>query len=396
MAAQCRARMRRAGQHSAKRGVAPTRSEDPPTPRRGSMSEQEPIKSAFHDVIASQGGSHVEDGGWMWADGFGDVQMEYAAVRDDVGVWDVSPLNKWDFRGPDALRAAQYLFSNDAVGLDPGQARYGAFLDDGGLMVDDGTVFNTGRDGHCWVMTNGKDHDGYFGAMLGRFDVESEWISPKMPHLGVIGPRSRELVQKLSDADVSQLRYFRFIPDPVEVAGVTVYLSRTGYGGELGYELFLTDPADATELWNAVVGAGATPFGAEAIEILRIEAGLIVTDYDYEAHQRTPFDFNLDRLVRFDAGEFQGKEALAALASNPPNRFVTLKVGGDTLPEYGAAVTRDGGDVGVLTSPTDSPGFGKIGLTVLRTDQAQLGNTVQVAVGDGTADATVDVLPIYD
>ena len=361
------------------------------------MSEQEPIKSAFHDVIASQGGSHVEDGGWMWAEGFGDVRKEYAAVRDDVGVWDVSPLNKWDFRGPDALRAAQYLFSNDAVGLAPGQARYGAFLDDEGLMVDDGTVFNTGRDGHCWVMTNGKDHDGYFGAMLGRFDVETEWIAPKMPHLGVIGPRSRELVQKLSDADVSQLRYFRFIPDPVEVAGVTVYLSRTGYGGELGYELFLTDPTDATELWNAVVGAGATPFGAEAIEILRIEAGLIVTDYDYEAHQRTPFDFNLDRFVALDKDvEFAGKERLREIAANPPNRLVTLKVEGETLPEYGATVTKDGDEVGVLTSPTDSPRYGKIGIAVVRSGHSAPEGQLEVAAGEGTAPATVDVLPIYD
>jgi aminomethyltransferase len=142
-------------------------------------------------------------------------------------------------------------------------------------MVDDGTVFNTGG-GHCWVMTNGKDHDAYFGEALKDFDVEFEWIAPRMPHLGVIGPRSREVVQKLTDADVGALRYFRFLTDPVKVAGVEVFLSRTGFGGELGFELFLTDPANAEELWNAIVGAGVTPFGAEAIEPARIEAGLIV------------------------------------------------------------------------------------------------------------------------
>jgi aminomethyltransferase len=355
----------------------------------------EPIRTAFHEVTASQGGTHVEDGGWMWLEGFGDAAKEHAAIRNDVAVWDVSPLNKWDIRGPDALAAAQRVFSNDAVGLEVGQARYGAFLDAEGLMVDDGTVFNTGG-GHCWVMTNGKDHQEYLGEAFGGFDVEFEWIAPRMPHLGVIGPRSREVVQKLTDADVGALRYFRFYPDPVTVGGVEVYLSRTGFGGEMGFELFLTEAGDAAEIWNAVVGAGATPFGAEAVEIARVEAGLIVTDYDYEAHQRTPFDFNLDRFVRLDAGEFQGKDTLRGVASNPPNRFVTLTVEGETLPEYGAAVTKDAEGVGVLTSPTDSPAFGKIGLTVLRTNQAQVGNTVQVAVGDGTADATVHVLPIYD
>jgi glycine cleavage system T protein (aminomethyltransferase) len=361
------------------------------------MTEEEALRTAFHDVTRAAGGTHVADGGWLWVESFGDTQKEYSAVRDDVAVWDVSPLNKWDFRGPDALRAAQHVFSNDALGLEVGQARYGAFLDDEGLMVDDGTVFNTGRKDHCWVMTNGKDLQGYFAEMLKGYDVEVEWIAPRMPHLGVVGPRSREVVQKLTDADVGALRYFRFYPEPVRVGGVPVYLSRTGYGGELGYELFLTDPTDAPELWNAVVGAGVTPFGVEAIEILRIEAGLIVTDYDYEAHQRSPYDFNLDRFVALDGDlEFAGKEKLRAVAADPPNRLVTLKIEGDTLPEYSAEVTKDGEAIGVLTSPTDSPRYGKIGMAVLRSGHATTGTTVEVEIGEGTTPATVDVLPIYD
>ncbi|HEX9124053.1 MAG TPA: aminomethyltransferase family protein [Actinomycetota bacterium] len=361
------------------------------------MSDEEAIRTAFHEVTSAQGGTHVADGGWMWLEGFGDLRREYDAVRDGAAVWDVSPLNKWDFRGPDALRAAQHLFSNDAMSLEVGQARYGAFLDEDGLMVDDGTVFNTAREDHCWVMTNGKDHQDYFGEALRGFDVEFEWIAPRMPHLGVIGPRSRDVVRSLTDADVGALKYFRFLPEPVPVGGVPVYLSRTGFGGELGYELFLTDPANAVDLWNAVVGAGATPFGVEAIEILRIEAGLIVTDYDYEAHRRTPYDFGLDRLVALEEPvEFSGKENLRKVAANPPNRFVTLRFEAGELPEYGAAVTKDGADAGTLTSPTDSPRFGKIGLAVVRSDLGAPGTTVEVALGGGTVPATVDVLPIYD
>jgi aminomethyltransferase len=246
-------------------------------------------------------------------------------------------------------------------------------------------------------MTNGKDHNEYFQEALEGLEVEFEWIAPRMPHLGVLGPRSRDVVQELTETDISDLRYFRFIPQPVQVGGVPVYLSRTGFGGELGFELFLTDPANAADLWNAVVGAGVTPFGVEAIEILRIEAGLIVTDYDYEAHQRTPYDFNLDRLVALDAGVgFLGIDHLRAVAGDPPNRFVTVKVQGDTLPEYGAAVTKDGEEIGVLTSPTDSPRFGKIGMAILRSGHAAPGTEVEVAVGDATAPGTVDVLPLYD
>jgi aminomethyltransferase len=361
------------------------------------VTENEAMTTAFHEVTAAQGGQHAEDGGWMWLEGFGDVAAEYAAIREDVAVWDVSPLNKWEFRGPDALRGAQRAFSNDALGLEVGQVRYGAFLDADGLMVDDGTVFNTALDDHCWVMTNGRDHEEYFGELLEGLDAQAEWIAPSMPHLGVIGPRSREVVQGLTDEDLGALRYFRFVPRPVQVAGVDVHLSRTGYGGELGYELFLVDPADAETLWNAVVGAGVTPVGSEAIDVARVEAGLIVTDYDYEPHQRSPFDFNLDRMVRLDRGlGFAGEDALRAVAEEKPNRFVTLRYEADELPEYGAPVTKDGEGVGVLTSPTDSPRFGTIGLAVIASEQAKVGAVLDVAVGDGTVPATVDVLPIYD
>jgi aminomethyltransferase len=163
----------------------------------------------------------------------------------------------------------------------------------------------------------------------------------------------------------------------------------------MGFELFLTHPEDAATLWEAVTGAGATPFGVDAIEILRIEAGLIVTDYDYEAHQRTPYDFNLDKMVALERPGL-GKDELREIAANPPNRLVTLKVDGDSLPEYGATVAKGGDEIGVLTSPTDSPRFGKIGLAILSSAQATVGNELEVAVGDGTTSAIVDVLPIYD
>ena len=102
-------------------------------------------------------------------------------------------------------------------------------------------------------------------------------------------------------------------------------------------------------------------------------------------------------MVRLDRGlGFAGEDALRAVAADPPNRFVTLRYEADELPEYGAAVTKDGEEVGVLTSPTDSPRFGKIGLAVIESAQANVGNTLDVAVGDGTVSATVDVLPIYD
>lgn len=359
------------------------------------MAKAEPIRSAFYDVQAAMGATFMEEGGWYWTASFGDAEREYRAVRQGVGLWDVSPLNKWDWRGPDAVAAAQRVHTNHILGLEVGQVRYGAFVQDEGLMVDDGTVFKLADD-HCWVMTNGSGHAEYFADATRGFDVEIEYVAEQMPHLQVQGPGSRELLSGLTDADLAALRYYRFYPDQVKVGGIPVWLSRTGFSGELGYELFVR-PEFALDLWEKVQGAGATPYGVEVIEPLRIECGMIVLDYDYEAHRVTPFDVGLDRFVALDApGEFLGKSRLAEVAKSPRNRFKTLRLAGSELPEYGAEVTRDGEVVGTLTSPCRSPLFGVIGMAVLRPEVAEEGSTVDVALGEGRTPATVAHLPLYD
>jgi aminomethyltransferase len=356
---------------------------------------QEAIRTAFHQVQEARGATFMEEGGWLWSVSFGDPDAEYRAVREGVGMWDVSPLNKWDVTGPDALEAAQRVHSNDILGMDVGQVRYGAFLDEDGLLVDDGTVFKHADD-HLWLMTNGMDRAEYLDEATKGLDVSVEYIAPELPNMQIQGPRSRELMRTLTDADVDRLPYFRFYPDPVQVGGVPVWLSRTGFSGELGFELFLR-PEHANDLWEAVEAAGATPYGVEVIEPLRIETGMVVTDYDYASHERTPYDLGMDRLVALDApGEFMGKDRLREVAADPPNRFKTLRIEGDTLPEYGAAVTRGGEDVGVLTSPAISPTFGNIGIAIVRTDVAVDGGRVEVALGDGSVEATVDQLAIHD
>jgi aminomethyltransferase len=353
------------------------------------------IKTAFHDIQQLRGATFMEDGGWLWTASFGDAEREYSAVRDDVGMWDVSPLNKWEFRGSDSLEAAQRVHSNDILGMDVGQVRYGAFLDEDGLLVDDGTVFKH-DDHHLWVMTNGADRAAYFADATKGLDVSIEYIAESLPNMQIQGPRSRELLRTLTEADVDSLPYFRFYPEQVKVAGVPVWLSRTGFSGELGFELFLR-PADADALWEAVEAAGATPYGVDVIEPLRVETGMIVTDYDYESHRRSPYDLGLDRVVALDTeGEFMGKEKLREIAAAPPNRFRTLRVEGDVLPPYGATLSAEGEEVGVLTSPAQSPRFGTLGIGIVRTDAATEGTRVEVALDGGTTWATVDVLAIYD
>jgi aminomethyltransferase len=263
------------------------------------------------------------------------------------------------------------------------------------MLVDDGTVFKHADD-HLWLMTNGMDRAEYFAEATKGLDVSVDYIAPELPNLQIQGPRARELMRTITDADVDTLRYFHFYPEPVRVGGVPVWLSRTGFSGELGFELFLR-PEHANDLWEAVETAGATPYGVEVIEPLRIETGMVVTDYDYHEHERTPYDLGMDRVVALEApGEFMGKDRLREVAADPPNRLKTLRVDGDTLPEYGAAVTEGGRDVGVLTSPAISPVFGNIAIAILRSDVAVDGNVVEVVVGDGSVAATVDQLAIHD
>jgi aminomethyltransferase len=354
-------------------------------------------ETAFHTITSTKAAGFMEEAGWLWVTNYGDVDAEYRAVREGVGMWDLSPLNKWEFRGLEALEAAQRVHTNDVLGMHDGQVRYGAFVDEDGLVVDDGTVFRHSAE-QLWVCTNGNEHADYFADATKGLEVEIAYIAPELPSMQIQGPQSRDLVRSIvSGADVDALRYFTFFPDPVTIGGAPVWLSRTGFSGELGYELFLR-PEHATAVWEVVEDAGATPYGVDIIEPVRVETGMVVTDYDYEPHRRTPYDLGLDRLVALDGdGAFMGKEQLRAVAGDPPNRFVTIRLEGTTLPEYGAAVTAGGEDAGVLTSPAVSPRLGALGLAILRTEMAAPGTSVEVAMPDGTSiGGTVDVLAVYD
>ena len=352
------------------------------------------IRTAFDRPQRELGGELVDWEGWYWPGTFGDPIAEHKAVREDVGVWDASPLRKWAFMGPDALAAADRIFTNDMLGLEVGQVRYAPFCDENGKMVGDGTVFNTADDS-CIVVTALDTDLDHFTSVVDGLKIEIEPRTRATPQLGINGPRARDLLQSLTERDVSDLRYFRFVPELVKVGGVPCWISRTGYSGELGYELFCS-PDGAEQLWTAVNGAGARPYGLTAVETIRIESGLIFIGYDYFQHETSPYDMGLDKMIRFDGPDFCGKDALKREAADPPNRFVTLVVEGP-VPEYGAAVTKDGAPAGTLTSPCESPTLGKvIGLAVVRSDLAAPGETVEVAVGDGNAPATVAPVPLYD
>ena len=328
------------------------------------MGATEITRTAFDRVQRDLGCEFMDWEGWYWPSHFGDPVAEHHAVRNDVGVWDASPLRKWGFSGADALAAADRVFTNDMLGLEIGQVRYAPFCDENGKMVGDGTVFKLDEE-NCIVVTALDSDLDHFNTVVAGLDVEITPMTEATPQVGINGPRSRELLQSICEADVSSLRYFRFWPEHVNVGGVPCRVSRTGYSGELGFELFCS-PDDAEQLWAAVVGCRRA-----ALRPRRRGDDPDRVGVDLHRLRLLPARDEPVRHVARQADpprrpDFTGKAALAAEAGDPPRRLVTLVLEGGDVPEYGAAVTKDGAPVGTLTSPCESPTLGKvIGMAVL-------------------------------
>jgi aminomethyltransferase len=368
------------------------------------VSTTELHRTAFDQVQRDAGASWTDWEGWAWAADFGDAIAEHNATRTACNLWDEAALRKWDMKGADALALADVLFTNDMAALEVGQVRYGALCDEEGLMVMDGTIFKLADD-HCFSITSYDSDLEHFRNVAGDrgLDVQVEDVTDAMPHLQVQGPLAREVLGPITEgADVATLRYFRFVPDGVTVGGVPVMLSRTGYSGELGFELYCA-PGDAAELWHAIIRAGEPhglrAIGLSAIETLRIESGLLFPDIDYFPHQTDPFEVRLDNVVKLDKpGDFVGKDALRKIAAEgTPRLLTTLRIDGDALPEYGAAVTLDGRDVGIVRSPCQSPTFDSvIAMAAIDRELNTSGQRVEVALGDATVGAAVAEFPLYD
>lgn len=351
-------------------------------------------RSPLHDAQVAAGAEFIWEDGFPWAMRVGDDPMaEYEAIRTATGLWDLYSTIKYEVRGPDAGRFIQRRFTNDLSKVESGRVRYGAFVNADGLMVDDGNVYKLADD-HYWVMINSTGLDDWFRESGADLDAAIEDATERMPMISVQGPTSRDVLASVTDADLGGLGWFRFWPEPVTVAGWQVRVLRTGFSGELGFEI-VADPGSVLDVWSALVEAGGKPFGLDAVDVARVEAGLVIIALDYMPGETSPFDVSLDRFVAAGS-ECVGAPALALLAGSPPRRFKTLRIEGGTAPEAGAVVTRDDERVGTVTSPTSSPRLGTIGLAILDSPAAADGTRVQVAVEGGAADAAVDVLSLYD
>jgi aminomethyltransferase len=355
------------------------------------MTEAEGIRSPLHDAQIAAGADIIWEDGWPWAMKVGDDAVaEYEAIRTSTGIWDLFSTSKYEILGPDAVQLVQRRFTNDLSQVPTGGVRYGAFVNADGSMIDDGNVYKH-SDEKVWAFINTADMEGWFRETADGLDATIEHRTAEWPMVSVQGPGSRDLLQGLTDAPLGDLRYFRFWPEPVKVAGVTATVLRTGFSGELGFELVTSDAESVQTLWQALNDAGAKPFGLDAVDIARVEAGLIIIALDYMPGEGSPYDVSLDRFIK-PGTSCVADEALAAIGKAPSKRLKTLKIEGDTVPEAGTAVSADGHEVGTLTSPVSSPRFGTIGLAVLSSGAAVDGSAVDV----GGVAAAVAPLSLYD
>ena len=246
-------------------------------------------------------------------------KFEYFAVRNSAGIFDSSPLYKYRIHGPDAERFLAGVLARDVRACPPGHAQYTVWCDDRGFVVEDGVVLRHGPDE--FVLTTAEPNLAYFADLIGREDVRIEEVSHDYGVIAVQGPRSRDLLARLIPA-VATIPYFGLASG--SIAGSPVTVSRTGYSGDLGYEVWV-ERADALRVWDAlwdsVAGHGVLPFGLAALYMLRIEAGLLLLDVDFSSSRfawtdedrSTPIELGLGWMFRDLASDdraFIGRRAI--------------------------------------------------------------------------------------
>ena len=329
----------------------------------------------------------------------GDIEAEYTALRTAAAAMEFSMLYRWDVSGPGALEAVNSLFSRDLRRLGAGRIAYGVFVADDGTMVDDVTVVAPSAE---FVRVIGGNIDAN-DALLRDTAPAGVTVTQRRDEtaqLSIQGPRSREILQSLTAADLSNeaLPYYHFVGE-IEIAGIKGQLNRMGFTAELGYE-FITPAEEAvafgTALLEAGQDAGARLAGAASVMMARVEAGMVMAHLEYD-HTSTPFECRLGWAVDFDKGPFRGREALLAAKQSAPDRVVSVVIDGITEAEF-APVTLDGSEVGVVTMALPSPHLGgrTLGLARVRKAAAAAGTVLAGEAGGTPFRAEVVPTPVFD
>ncbi|WNW10576.1 DUF1989 domain-containing protein [Pseudomonas sp. DTU_2021_1001937_2_SI_NGA_ILE_001] len=354
-------------------------------------------ESAFHPATATLTRQFVDYRGFWTAshfDGYGALE-EYHGCRERVAVMDLCALRKFDVLGPDAEALLDYCLTRDVRKLAIGQVVYSAMCYPHGGMLDDGTLLRLGNDAFRWI--GGEDYAGIWLREQAETLGMKVWVksaSEQISNLAVQGPLSRELLARMiwtpgTQPRLEALGWFRFLVGRLDdYNGPPVMVSRTGYTGELGYELWC-HPDDAVQVWQRLwqLGEplGLVPMGLEALDILRIEAGLVFAGHEFDDHT-DPFEAGIGFCVplKSKTADFIGRDALTRRTAAPRHRLVGLQLEGNETAAHGDDVHSGRARIGVITSATRSPVLGSnIALCRLDVGYCEPGTQVEIGKLDG-------------
>lgn len=304
-------------------------------------------------------------GGYTTALAFDDVSMEYTAIRNQASVYDLSPMVKYRITGGDAGAYLNRLTVRNVTKLKVGYVQYTAWCDDAGKLLDDGTLFRYGE--ADFLLCCQERHLPWLLDSAISYDVTIDEVTEKIAALSLQGPCAYAVLRAAEFSGAGELKPFQLITVPFG-AGGALTISRTGFTGDLGYELWTT-PDRALELWDLLfeVGRlyGIRPIGSTALDMARIEAGFIITNLDFvPAHQalrsdrtRSPFEVGLDWMIDFDKGHFNGRRALLAEKSNSTSRWALagLDIEGNVSAEHSLIYHNKSREVGHITAAVWSP-----------------------------------------
>lgn len=352
-------------------------------------------KTALNHKHRASGARMVDFGGWDMPVQYSSILEEHHAVRNGVGLFDVSHMGEIDVRGPQALELVNYVSSNDASRLKVGQVHYSGLLNADGGFVDDILVHKVAED-HYFLCVNASNQDGDFAHIQAhnRVGADLEFSSPKYSQLAVQGPKALATLQKLTDTDLAAIKYYWFVDGVVR--GVPARIARTGYTGEDGFEIYF-DPNESDAMWDALLEAGAEfgikPCGLGARNTLRLEAKMAL--YGHEIDEVTsPYEADLAWIVKMDKPDFVGKSALAG--KKPARKLVGFEMLGRGIGRDGYEVSVNGEVCGKVTSGGPGPTLGKnIGLCFVPLEYAEVGQNLAVMIRNQAVEAVVVTTPFY-
>lgn len=361
----------------------------------------EPKKTSLYNAHVRCGGKVVDYAGWMLPVQYAGLTAEHEAVRNNAGLFDVSHMGEVEVRGPQATDFVQNLVTNDISIMNENQVFYALMCYPNGGIVDDLLVYKYTNDYYLLVINAGnvdKDFQ-WMKDNIGNYDVKLDNISADVSELAFQGPKAEEVLQTLTDTNLAEVGFF-YLKRDVKIAGKNALISRTGYTGEDGFEIYLKHE-DAEFVWDKILEAGkdkgVMPAGLGCRDTLRFEANLPLYGNELSA-DITPLEAGYGMFVKLNKPGFIGKDALVKQkAEGLKRKIVGFEMVGPGIPRHGYEVLANGKNIGFVTTGYNSPTVKKsVGLAMVDIEYAELGTPIDIQIRKNVVPAKVTSRKFYN